>query len=38
MAAGFDHYIAKPVKVPHLLKMIEKMLEILLPANPRRAV
>jgi len=27
MAAGFDHYITKPVKIPQLLKMIEKMLK-----------
>ena len=27
MAAGFDHYITKPVEIPHLLKMIENMLE-----------
>lgn len=26
MAAGFDHYITKPVKIPFLLKMIEKMI------------
>lgn len=27
MEAGFDHYITKPIKIPHLLKIVEEMIQ-----------